>query len=542
MTRRTTGSARLNALAAVVLFGLVASPLAGCFESEEPTCEYWVPKLTSAVKADKALSMVEELKCKDALPTLEQLFSEGHQRTKIIRIVKLIDDRAGATGIIKKALKKRETVKLAAGIVVDWKLDAAKPELIEILTKDNMTESRETALKALLTIDKAENHEDVLIKLAGADMNQQGPKVNAMAIEELGNMRSKKAIPTLIRAAFMRTTRGGKVYQGVRKAMAQVGPAVIEPLLETAAGKNEELKKYCSENGIFEWEWMTGPEVVQMLSDTLDERAVEPLIASLRSNIAEPVGLSPANAEAWRRAQINRLTTVMLGLGHVGSAKLEPLIALVKDKDADALNQRLKAASIIAYVGGKTGQKALLDLWAEQEETNCGKKGNSGDCRRWGLIKGPLIFPIAEALDHEGWEEFEKLIGKKPEGQVQENLDDPRVKVYVASIKECKLDANCWIKKLSSKDKWEQVKASLMLARGIGDHKTVEEALISTFSKTTKDLIDQRRFPLMALTRIGNAETGKKLVGLGEQQDPADRYWPGELFAFGYHMMHAGEK
>jgi hypothetical protein len=538
MTRRTTGLG-LQVLVATMFAGLLGGALSGCFEQEEPTCEYWVPKLTSASKSDKALTMVEELKCKEALPTLEQLFDEGHQRTKIIRIVKLIDDRAGATGIIKKALKKRETVKLAAGIVVDWKLDAAKGELVEILTKDNMTESRETALKALLTIDKATNHEDALIKLAGADMNMQGPAVNAQAIEELGNMRSAKAIPTLIRAAFMRTTRGAKVYQGVRKAMAQIGPAVLEPLLETVHGKNEELKKYCSDNGIFEWEWSTGPEIVQMLSDTLDERVAEPLVTSLRQNIAEPVGLSPANAEAWRRAQINRLTTIMLGLGHVGSAKLDPLLALVKDKDADAINQRLKAASIIAYVGGKVAQKALLDLWVEQEETNCGKKtGNSGDCRRWGLIKGPLVFPIAEALDHEGWEEFEKILGKKVEGQVQENLDDPRVKVYVAAIKECKLEADCWMKKLSSADKWEQVKASLMLARGIGDRAEVEKALITVFSKTTKDLIDQRRFPLMALTRIGDAETGKKLVELGDQQDPTDRYWPGELYAFGYHMMH----
>lgn len=502
----------------------------GCFESEEPTCAYWVPKLQSPSKGDKALDMVEELKCTEALPELDKMFEQGQNREKIVRMVKQLDDRKGAVPILKKALKVRKTVKLAAGIVQDWKLTDVRPELEDILLKPKLPEARAEALKALLAVDKPQALEDLLIAVAGGDINVQGRKVTAMAIEELGRMHSKKSLPTLVRAAFARSTRGEKVYQVVRQALAKIGLDAVPLLVDTVAGKNKDLIQFARDNGIFEWEWKEGPEIIQLLSDTLDPRVAKPIVANMHMNLAPPVGLSEANAEAWRKAQVNRFTTIMLGLGHVGATEaIEPLIAVIKDKDADDVNQRLKAASALAYIGTPAAVDAVFTLFEAEENP---------------LVKSQLVFPVSEALDAAHLEQFDKLKDiKKPSSRIKNSLEDETVKGYLPVVRECKTDAGCLIKKLDSKNKWETVKACILLMRGTyGERDTVIKALLGRFAKADKGEIDIRRFTLMALTRLGDDKTGRELLEIADQQPKGDKYWPGELRAFGNYMIHRGPR
>ncbi len=517
---------------AFILVGLTAlgGLSSGCFESEEPTCAYWVPKLQSPSKGDKALEMVEELKCTEALPELDKMFEQGQNREQIVRMVKQLDDRKGAVPILRKALKVRKTVKLAAGIVQDWKLADVRQELEDILLKPKLPEARTEALKALLAIEKPAALEDLLIKVAGGDINVQGRKVTAMAIEELGRLHSKKALPTLVRAAFARSTRGEKVYQVVRQALAQIGLDSVPLLVDTIAGRNKDLIQFARDNGIFEWEWKEGPEIIQLLTDTLDPRVAKPIVANMHMNLAPPVGLSEANSEAWRRAQVNRFTTIMLGLGHVGAPEaIEPLIAVIKDKDADDVNQRLKAASALAYIGTPEAVDAVFTLFEAEENP---------------LVKSQLVFPLCEALDAAHLDQFDKLKDiKKPSARIKTSLGDETVKGYLPVVRECKTDAGCLIKKLDSKNKWETVKAALLLMRGTyGERDTVIKALLARFAKADKGDIDIRRFTLMALTRLGDDKTGRDLLELADQQPKGDKYWPGELRAFGNYMIHRGPR
>ena len=242
---------RNSGVVLVVLGCFSLLPLSGCFDQEEPTCEYWVPKLTTATRGEKALDQVQELKCAQALPILEKMFEDGQFRDEIVRATKEIDDRNGGARILKKAILTRDVGKLALSIVSDWRLAAARSELLEILTGPGLPKSRLDALKALLTFAEPGGLEDVLIGLAEEDPDIQGIEVNNLAVEKLGEIASVKAVPTIIKNAFRKSSQGGSIYLTARVALSSVGKPAIDALLKVVAGEdaamNEYAKTYCLE-------------------------------------------------------------------------------------------------------------------------------------------------------------------------------------------------------------------------------------------------------------------------------------------------------
>lgn len=249
----------------VALLGL-GSALVGCSEKESETCGYWSKKLTSPSKMKMALEKVAKLKCTDALPTLEALFEEGTFRNEILIAASRIGDGTTANGIVVKALLDPDTATRAAELAKDWRVKEATPILREIVTgKPANMEDKErkkqlrslkkvkgNALEALLKVAKGEELEGLLIELAGAPVGAQGIKVNRIAIEQLGEMRSEKAIPTLIRAAFVETEEG-QLYGQVRLALSRVGAPVVPHLIKAMQGKDEELMKWAAEQDVSEW-------------------------------------------------------------------------------------------------------------------------------------------------------------------------------------------------------------------------------------------------------------------------------------------------
>lgn len=500
----------------------VLLPAAGCFEREEATCEYWVPKLTSVAKADKALENVKELKCKEAIPALEKLFDDGHTRLEIIRAIREIDARKESVALLKKALKNKQTAKIAVGIAVDWGITDVSEELKAIMTKPMVPDARMKALEALLKSEKARNLEDLLVKVMVEDLDFQDYRVNRRAIEELGKIQSVKSVPAMVQAAFMRGIKTGNkpaLYQAVRTALAQIGPASVPVLISTIEEKNVELFRYARENGIFPWEITQGPEIMQLLTDSLDVRVVEPIADNIK-DLNKPMGLNPAAEQRWLAAQQNRFTTAMLGMGAVvkDNTALDKLAKIVADTEADAMRQRLNAARIMAYIGTPQAQDKLLDLW-ENDGLWLERKSD--------MFRAALMVPLLEALDSTRLERFKKLV-EKPSKRVAEKLKEDTVVAYLRAIETCKQDADCWISKVDSEDKWETVKACVMLMRGIGNQDKVGEAMFKRITKAKMSEVDMRRFPLMVLARTGGATQAKKLIEMAEQADRSDVYWPTE--------------
>ena len=536
---------------AILFVGM--SAFSGCFEREVDTCEFWTPKLTSAAKSEKALEKVRDLKCKEALPTLEKLFDEGHNRVQIVRAAKEIGDREGAANLLRKALKVKRTAKLAVGMAADWGLGGIKEELMGIMLKPSVPDAREKALQTLLKTERPQTIEDMLIKVAVEDMDFQDFKVNRRAIEELGKIKSEKAIPALVQAAYMRAIKTGNkpaLYQVTRLALSRIGPAAVPLLVKTIKEQNASLFKFARENSIFAWEITEGPEIMQLMTDTLDKRVVEPIIDNI-AHLAQPPGLNPAAEQKWITAQQNRFTTAMLGLAAVvrDNTGLEKLAKIVLDQDADAVRQRLNAARILAYIGTPEAQDKLLDLW-ENDPMWADRKVD--------MFRAALLIPLLEALDHTRMERFRKLI-KKPSKRVAEKLEENQVKSYLSVIDKCKNDADCWLghiddlpkfcgdkegdayQECAEKHKWKTVKSCVMLMRSnIGDATKVGNKMLERIPKADKSEVDMRRFPLIVLARRGTAEHGKKLIDMANQAERADKYWPGEFQAVGHALIHRG--
>ncbi len=515
-------------LRSAVILLMVSTMTAGCFESEQPTCEYWTPKLSSATLGDKALQMVEELRCKEAIPGLGQMFSDGQYRSRILRILKQIGDRAAATPILKEALLAKDTSKLSASIISDWALSAARPELEQILTGTSLPKFRLEALEALLAFEKAENIVDLLIQLAGGDPNRQGIEVNKLAVEKLGDAGDAKAVDVLVQAAFLRDNAGRSIYAKARRSLAQVGPAAIPKLSETVEGKNEPLKLYARNNGLQDWQWRAGPEIVQLLTDTLDASAAPPVVKAMAREHNPPLGISPAMQEKWRVGAINRLKLSFLGLGHIGpEGVIKDLTVILKDSLADAVNQRLHSATALSLIGSNAAQEALIEAWHAETSDN---------------FREPLLRPLTLGIDWPHFEAMQKKITTDKKALASERilnaLKAGTVGAYVAALTACKTDTGCWIKKLDDENKHVVVKAAVMLMRPGGDAAAVRTALIKRFVNATAKELDIRRFVLMAITRVGGAAEGGELLKIARNMDRSDAYWQEELFVYGNWLKH----
>lgn len=512
-------------LVAVLLPTLLAT---GCLESEKPTCEYWSPRLTSAAQGDKALQMVEELKCAEAIPTLGQLFDDGQYRERILRILKQIGDRDAAAPVLRRGLTAKDTSKLAASIVGDWALAEARPELEQILTGTTLPKYRLEALQALLAFERPEGIAPLLIQLAGADPNFQGIEVNKLAIEKLGDAQSDAAADVLVQAAFLRDNAGRTIYAPARRALAKVGKAVIPKLIQTIEGKNEALEVYARQNGLADWQIQGGAEIVQLLTDTLDPSVGKVVVAGMKKEIKTPLGISPAAQEKWRVAEMNRLKLSFLGLGHIGPVDvIKDLGAIVADPLADAVNQRLHSATSLALIGTPAAQDLLLQVFHAETSDN---------------FREPLLRPLALGLDWPHYQAFHEAITKDRKTKASERIinalatDAPGK--YIGVLQACKTDTGCYIKKLQDPDKDVVIKSALILMRGGGDVPAIRQALIKRFVNSPSSALDIRRFTLMAITRLGTAAEGDELLKIARNLDRSESYWEDELTICGNWLKH----
>jgi hypothetical protein len=498
----------------------ILSMLGGCFEKEEDTCVYWAPKVTQPAYTERAIDKIAELRCSDGLADLQTLFEDGQFHKESLRTVKEVGDRDKGAGILRKGLLLGSTCKLSASIVQDWRLAAARPELETILKTKSMPKNREVALKALLSFTRPATVEDLLLQLAAEDPNLQGINVNRMAVEELGKLRSVRAIPTILRSMFMTDQRGKSIYQSARQALGQIGAAAIDPLVAIAEKKDPEFLQWSVEQGLQEWQWRLGPELTQALVDTLEPRVAKTIVALMTLPIATPLGISEQMKEKWRTAQINRYTVSMTGIGSMpGDLAVAGLLAMVRDPMADMVNQRMKSASALALIGSKPAMTGLLDTFESRETKE--------------IFKGPFLQPLTQALDFEHLPRFDKAVKRAGE-RIGAALQGDKVAGYLGVLRACKNDATCYIQKLKSPNRHEAIKAAVMLGRGTGDAAAVQKALINAFLEAPKKDADLRRFPLVALLRRSNAGLGEELLKIARNMGRGEDYWQNELNSYGY--------
>ncbi|MEC9073354.1 MAG: hypothetical protein VX938_13270, partial [Myxococcota bacterium] len=353
--------------------------------------------------------------------------------------------------------------------------------------------------------------------------------------------------PSLLKAAFIRTNTGGSIYMAARLALAKIGPGAAAPLVELAEGKNKDFQEFARKYGIQEWQWRYGPEMVQLLGDTLQTSVTPALAKNMTRELTPPMGISEAMQEKWRIAQMNRLRVAMLSIGHVGGNEgVEILSTLVGDARADTRNQRLGAATALALIGSDVAQDALIARYRDEHKTSMTKLLAEA-------FRQPMLQPLTLGLDHRKQGDFDKLI-KKPSDYVTEGLKAPQVVAYLGVIGACKGETSCLIKQLKGENKHAAVKAAVLLARfggkmgdeegdlyATGDMTALRSTLVEHLESIPLRSVDAQRFTLIALTRIGDATTGDDLLRIaGELEDksPAGKVWKTELEVFGNALKH----
>jgi HEAT repeat protein len=508
----------------------------GCGGSGGTPCAVWTEKLANSGEIEKALDNTGKLKCVEALPVLKQLFDDGLLQESVLETAKEIDHPNEAAPLVRAALLKPKTARVAASMARDWKLAAAVPELAKVLSDETLWEAREPAIEALLELDSGDKHEDVLIGLVLADPNREGVEVHRRAIVELGRIGSKKAVPALVKALFLRSTKGQEVFVVARHALAQIGdPSVVDQLLGVLDGSNKDVLDFAKSQGLAPFEVTGTPKVVQVLADSLDPRILDPLIADLAADIVPP-DTDDQTFARWADDKGNRLKLIGFASGHLGA---EPAIAslgaVFKDASKDAVRQRITAARALAMIGTEAAQDMLIKVWRDDLIVE--------------VLRAGTLQILALAIDDRRlaqWDELLGIGGKKKKVELHEEVrkilaEDELVLAYIGVVRECKADMACYIAKTKSENQSEQVKALAVLGRGrFGapqEVQPVKDALLAAFEAAPKAMIDTKRYALIGLTRLGNQADGELLVkkglGLIEAQD---NYWGEELFAYGQGM------
>ncbi|HRE90718.1 MAG TPA: HEAT repeat domain-containing protein [Myxococcota bacterium] len=517
--------------------GLALALAPGCGGSGS-TCAVWTEKLASSGEIEKALGKIGDLKCKEAGPVLKQLFDDGLLQDAILDVLIKIDDGPTALPILRSAIVLPKTSRQAATLAKDWKLADTRAELVRVLSEEPFIEARDAAFDTLLSFDPASQHEDLMIALALTDPNRQLIDINRRAIEELGKMGSKKAIPTLVKALFLRSQKGNDAYSHARFALARVGDqTVVDALIALLEGKNPELVEFALSNGFEPWEITSTPKVVQVLSDALDPKATDALVADMAAEIVPPE-VDDRTFARWARDKSDRFLLTSFAFAYMGpDTAVGPLGAIFRDPKKDVMRQRVNAARALSMIGSEAAQDVLIRAWNDELVVE--------------VLKAGTLEIVALAVDDRRLAEWDRMLGvlgpddpkpKQPlelSESVKQVLDESEhIRSYIGVVRECKGELACYLGKLKSEIQHEQVKAIAVLSRGrFGATPEIKAALLEAFDKAEKSHIDTRRYALMGLTRLGNQQDGDLLITRGQALlEAGDNFWGGELFALGHGM------
>jgi hypothetical protein len=299
-------------------------------------------------------------------------------------------------------------------------------------------------------------------------------------------------------------------------------------------GKNTELLEFAAKNGFEPWEITSTPKVVQILSDALDPRAVDALVADLAVDIAPPAEVNDQVFARWFNDKSNRYLVTTFALAYLGSeTAVAGLAAVFRDPTKDVMRQRVNAAKTLGMLGSEAAQDVLIRAWREELIVE--------------VLRAGVLEIVALAVDDRRLAQWDDMLGIVAEGQpkpkkpielsasVKEVLDEnERIRSYIQVVRECKDALPCYLTKTKSDIQHEAIKALSVLGRGrFGVSAEVKTALLEAFENAPKAMVDTKRYALIGLTRLGNQADGEALVEKGLAMMQADPFWGAELFSLG---------
>ena len=442
---------------AVLAVSLVV--LSGC-KGDPGKPEFWQKAIDGAHKTKDKLRVIEDMRSSKGInasfvPMINkelETAKHGEVRGALARVLAELKDPSSVEPLMaaldfaaseSEDKSANKEIVLALGSIGDKK---ATPAMLKALnTKDNYTVI--AAIEGLGQLKAADAYD----KLNEYATNESGETfITKKAIQALGDVGDKRAVPTLIRM-MVKERRGVSFYAESSFALYQIGDAAADALVTAIDGKDKELNDWMAANKILK-EAMEA-KAAQVLGDLHEARANKKLIEMLAFK---------------HEADDIRLFVRMRAADALGRIRAKeaakPLAGMVEEIEPNARHEYCAA---LIRIGGKDALPALEKSiekgpWDAREQS-VRALGQIGDEKSLAalekLTKGETKLTVDECKadpDQGGCDKPEEF-AKKHLAIIETAM------MALKADKECGDDVGCWSKKLDDKEAAVRMRAALEL-------------------------------------------------------------------------------
>ncbi|MEK7705073.1 MAG: HEAT repeat domain-containing protein [Myxococcota bacterium] len=464
---------------------LVLLLVTACSTPADPTtAPYWIARLGDRQERTEALTQLGKIGDKQAVPAVRKWFETPGEwqpaaaytlgqlgdPSVVPQLVAALNPSVGSGRDRDTNIKNRVNINAARALAMLGAKQAA-PDLLKLLSvPDNGT--REAAIGSLGML----GNPIVVEPLIGVARDEQDPFVRKAAVEALGHLGDRAAVPVLVRMLFAEP-EGVSFYGSARLALIQLGAPAEAALLATLVRRNDDI-------------------------ETMRQGAGEPLPAGVIEAKAASV-LGAMHAATAREAIISTLDKLDKQLKRGGAAKaLKPvvvellyasgmvggtgsarvLLPFLRDADADI---RIAAMEAMTTAGDASAVGALLQA----------ARSGPPEARLAAIVAASRLGDGSHLAAFDG---LGASVGNDTETLLAEAVAAERVRLVAAGA--CKRDVACWRSKLGDSDIKVRERASFELG-WLG-----AKAAIADLMKVAQDADPQVRMAaVMSIGRLGGA-------------------------------------
>ena len=478
------GPSVLRPLAWTYLALLFAVSLAACKgDPKDPAS--WDKQLSAARRVKDKERILSELRDSHLLqpsfvPMLQaHLASEKQAEVKaaIARVLREVPD-SSSVGPLSEAIdfgnsdsaanSMNKEIAAALGRIGDPK---AIPNLVKLLSSRDPY-VRIEAVNALGAM-RAKRAVPQLIEMVSDDSLE--PFVCKKAIQALGEIGDPAAVPTLMQMMFKENARRGvSFYVESSFALFQIGSPAADALVRVIDGEDKSLITWARKNNVIEPAIYA--KTAQVLGDLLERRAERALLSRLRFQ-SEYVDL-----KLFVRIRVAD------ALGRLRSKEaIKPVMELLTEEEEPAAREEY--VRTLARIGGRESIPSLLKLaskglWAEREPALLGiaMLGADEELKLFArLTESEEALTAAECKlsDAAGCQRPADLT-KQRRGSIQ------RLQRLLEAAQQCHGETGCWAKYLGDADEHLRERAAYELGRS--GNAEIVEPLIAKLGESNLDV------------------------------------------------------
>ena len=511
---------------AVVGLGLgLCLAQAGCTKEDPNSAAHWIEKLNSPVRSN-AIQKLGAMKSKEAIEPLKAAYKVGTDRAAIVSALTKIGDPSVAPLMVEALGDMDPSLAQMAGEALKaWKIKNPDAYLAVATNVKAPREGRYAALE-LIAADPDPKVADALIPILEGDPDLAPVAFVGQAATALGALQYEKAIPGLVRCMWLDDRAGRNEVPACRLALARMGTKATAKMVEALERKNRDVEDRARKLR-FESGGLIEAKCAEVLGDSPDPAAVEPLIAALKKFDDLPAYIQDQKkAQMFVMAGVQKVISIANALAAIGDERaVKPLLEVAADGEL-ALEHKMAAVQQLAFLGQVSavpGMQKLLAGKVDAEDPvsngfrvqialNLVNLLDGTDPKAMDATEKQINAIMAEmdkwaadatkkAAAAQGDEKL--MLGQNLKGYAEWKKNYANALAKLAVTRECKTDIPCWGAKLADKEEVVYMKAAYALAnlKPTADKAPLVQALLTQAGNENLVL---RNVVLFGLSRHGD--------------------------------------